>query len=113
MLFKNNKIEYFFENPYEEIYLRELSRKTKLSTFTIKKSIDTLINEKVLIEGKKGNMRYVKVDLENIFFKFLKISFNLKKILDSGIVPYLVENVPAVTSIILFGSVAKDEDCPI
>jgi len=103
-------LEYFFENPYEEVYLRELSRKIKLSVFTVKNTIDKLVSEGILIEETKGKMRYVKVNLENIFFKFLKISFNIKKIMDSKIIQHLVENIPALASVILFGSVAKGED---
>jgi len=103
-------LEYFFENSYEQIYLRELSRKTKLSVFTVKKTVDKLVHEGILIEEVKGKMRYVKVNQENLFFRFLKISFNIKKILDSGTVEYLKENIPALSSIVLFGSVARGED---
>jgi predicted nucleotidyltransferase len=64
----------------------------------------------MLLEKREGNMRYVKANIENQFLKHLKIAFSIKKIMDSGIVSYLNENIPVVSSIILFGSIAKGED---
>jgi len=40
----------------------------------------------------------------------LKIAFSIKKIEESGLIEYLIKNVPAIHSIILFGSMARGED---
>lgn len=103
-------MKYFFDNPYEEIHLRELSRKTKVSVYSVKNIIDQLVNEDVLQERRNGNMRYIQANLDNHFFRYLKIAFSLKEIMDSKIIIYLKENIPAVSSIILYGSTAKGED---
>jgi len=101
---------YFFSHPYEEVYLRELARKANVSVFSAKQAVDELVKEKVLLERKNGNMRYIRANMESLFFRQLKIAFSIKKIEESGLIPYLVGNIPAISSIVLFGSIAKGED---
>lgn len=103
-------LQYFLDNPYEEVYLRELARKTGVSSFSTKQAVDNLVKEKILLEKRRGNMRYIKANMESLFFKYIKIASSLKKLEESGLIKFLVENVPAVSSIVLFGSVAKGED---
>lgn len=101
---------YFLENPYQEVYLRQLSKKLKLSTFATKKYADLLIKEDLIGEERKANLRYLKPNINNLFFKQLKISLSISKILRSGLIPFLHENVANISSIVLFGSMAKGED---
>lgn len=103
-------LEYFFENPYKEVYLRDLAKKIHVSVFAAKKSLDKLVKEGILLERREGKLRYIKANVENPFFKHLKIAFNIKKILDSGILEYLKKNIHPLLCIVLFGSVAKGED---
>lgn len=103
-------LTFFFENPYEELHLRAISKRTKISIFSVKKSVDALISLNLLKERRVGRMRYIKANVDNLFFKYLKIAFNLKEILDSGIIEYLAETIPGLFSVVLFGSVAKGED---
>jgi len=103
-------LDHFFEDPYKEVYLRELARQVNLSIFSLKNAVDDLVTEKLLLERREGRLRYLKANMENTFFKQLKIAFNVKKILDSGIVDFLKENIPALSSIVLFGSWAKGEN---
>ena len=106
----NKIIQYFFDNPYKEIHLRELSRKTNTSTFATKKIIDELVEQKMLVEKKQGNQRLIKPNIDNEFFKQLKIAFSVKKIQDSKIIQYIEEKIPAITSITLYGSTAQGKD---
>ena len=103
-------IKYFFDNPYEQIHLRELSRKAKISIYSTKKIADNLVNQKILIEKKQGNQRVLQANTENQFFKQLKIAFSIKKIQDSNIIKYLEEKIPAISSITLYGSTAQGKD---
>jgi len=103
-------LSYFFSHPYKEIHLRELSRKTGLSTFSVKRVVDMLVEEKILEERRRGNMRYLRANMESLFFRYLKIAFSIRRIEKSGIIEHLVKKIPAVTSIVLFGSVARGED---
>ena len=103
-------MQYFFDKPYEQIHLRELSRKTNVSIYSTKQIIDNLVNQNMLIEKRQGNQRYVKPNMENQFFKQLKIAFSIKKVLDSQILQHLEEKIPAISSIILYGSTAQGVD---
>ena len=103
-------MQYLFNKPYEQIHLRELSRKTKISVYSTKQIIDDLVNQKILIEKRQGNQRYVKPNMENQFFIQLKIAFSIKKIQESEILQHLEEEIPAISSITLYGSTAQGKD---
>jgi len=103
-------IKYFFEKPYEQIHLRELSRKTKTSVYATKITVDKLVKQNILLENRQGNLRVIKPNMENQFFKQLKIAYSIKKIIESNIIKHLETNIPAISHIILYGSTAKGED---
>ena len=103
-------MQYFFGNPYEQIHLRELSRKAKISIYSTKKIADDLVNQRILIEKRQGNQRLLQANMENQFFKQLKIAYSIKKIQDSNILQYLEEKIPAISSITLYGSTAQGKD---
>ena len=101
---------FFLENPYNEVYLRELARKLRLSPFATKKYVDLLIKEGLIKEERKANLRYFSANVSNLFFKHLKISLSINSLLKSSLISYLKENIPNVSSIVLFGSTARGED---
>ena len=103
-------VKFFLENPYEEVYLRQLAKKLNLSSFAIKKYADLLVKENFIKEERKANLRYFKADVNNLFFKHLKIALNINIILKSGLLDFLKENLANVSSIVLFGSTAKGND---
>lgn len=103
-------VKFFLENPYEEVYLRQLAKKLNLSSFAIKKYSDLLVKENLLKEERKANLRYFKANISNIFFKHLKIAYSVNLIVKSGILDFLKQNLSNVSSIVLFGSMAKGED---
>ena len=102
--------KFFLENPYQEVYLREAAKKAKISPFAAKKYADILVKEAILVEEKRANLRYLKLNMANIAARYLKISLNLKNVVDSGLIEYLKEEVKNISSITLFGSVARGED---
>lgn len=102
--------EYFLDHPYQEVYLRELAKKLKLSTFAVKKYVDFLLKEDFIKEERKANLRYLRANTSNLFFKHVKIALSLKKLIQSGIIDFLKEHTINLSSIVLFGSVAKGED---
>ena len=103
-------MQYFFDNPYEKIHLRELSRKANISIYSTKKIADKLVYQKILIEIKQGNQRIFQVNIENQFFKQIKKAYSIKKILESNIIECLEEKIPAISSITLYGSTAQGKD---
>ncbi len=109
MLFENKVIEYFINNPYDEIHLRGLAKRIKTPVFTVKKYVDYAVKDNLVIEKKVGNLRMLKANMKNPAFRYLKIFRSIDKLQKSGIVEYL-SKMPLVSSITLFGSVAKGED---
>lgn len=103
-------IRYFLDNPYKEVYLRELAKKLNISPFAIKKYASLLLKEGLIIEERRANLRYFKANINNNFYKQLKISFNIQKILKSRVLDFIQKNIPAVSSVVLFGSIAKGLD---
>ena len=102
--------KFFLENPYKEFYLREIAKKLKLSPFAINKYCNILIKERLIIEIRKANLRYFTPNLSSLFYKQLKIALNIKNIQNSGVLESLQQNVPNISSIVLYGSMAKGEN---
>jgi predicted nucleotidyltransferase len=100
-------LEFFIENPYSEIYLREFSRKLKISPNTSQRFLDLFSKENLITDIKKANLRYFKANLDNNFFRHIKLAYSIKKLLDSGLVDSLSQEA---SHIVVFGSVAKGED---
>ena len=101
-------LEFFISNPYDEIHLREFSRKMEISPNTAQRFLDLFLKEDFIKEERKANLRYFKANLDNIVFRQIKIAYSLKKIKDLNILRELEKN--NFLSVVLFGSVAKGED---
>jgi len=117
MLQKDNRhkiLSIFFEDPLPKgigFQLREISRKVKIATTSVKRYLCELEKEKLIIKTKHRIHGYpvYYANRENENFKFLKkldITLAIKK---SGLQEYLFEIcMPEV--IILFGSASLGED---
>ena len=103
-------LEFFLANPYQEVYIRELAKKLKISPFATKKYADILIEEGLILDEKRANLRYIMANTKNLFYKHAKITYNIRQLLKSGLVDFLKNNIANLTSIVLFGSLAKGED---
>ena len=101
---------FFLDNPYQEVYLRELAKKLKISPFAVKGYADVLLKEGLILEERKANLRFFKGNAGNPFFRHIKISLNVDLLMKSGLVDFLKENIPNISSIVLFGSLAKGEN---
>jgi len=101
---------FFLGNPYTEVYLRELSRLLKLSPYTVSNILNILLENNLITRRRAANLIYFKANTKNLFYKHLKIAFNVKEISDSGLIDYITKNFTAISSIVLYGSVAKGED---
>ena len=117
MLQKNNKykiLRIFFEDPSPNgigFQLREISRKVTIAPTSVKKYLNELEKEDLIIKKKHRihgyPVYYANKDNEN--FKFLKKIDNIMKIKESRLLDYLSEYcMPDV--IILFGSASLGED---
>ncbi|MEK6855159.1 MAG: nucleotidyltransferase domain-containing protein [Nanoarchaeota archaeon] len=103
-------VEFFIINPYKEVYIRELAKKLKISPFATKKYADVLVKEGLILEEKRANLRYLKANVKNLFYKHSKITYSIRHLLKSELIEFLKRNIANLTSITLFGSLAKGED---
>ena len=100
-------LEFFIKNPYEEIHLREFSRRLKISPNSAQRFLNLFLKEGFIIEERKAHLRYFKANLESVVFKSIKKTYSLRELEKSGLIDLLKDKV---THCILFGSVAKGLD---
>jgi len=117
MLQKDNRykiLRVFFEDPLPKgigFQLREISRKINIAPTSVKKYLNELEKENLIVRGKhrihEYPIYYANRDNEN--FKFLKKLDNIIIITETGLLNYLSDEcMPDV--IILFGSASIGED---
>jgi len=100
-------LEYFINNPNDEIHLRGFSRKLNMSLNSIQRFLNLFLREGLIKEQKKANLRYFRANLDSIVFRNIKITYSLKKIQDSNLLNFLKERY---SNVVLFGSIAKGVD---
>jgi len=105
-----NVLQLFIKNPYERYYLREASRMLDISPMTVKRALDLLVKERLLIREEFKNQILYKGNMESSAFKHLKVTYNLSWLEEKGIVDYLTENLAGLSSLVLYGSFAKGEN---
>lgn len=112
MITKDNNLrvmEIFFKAPYTPIHIRELARRTKISSAGIIKIVKRLKKEKLLITQKRANLEEIKPDFEGRFLQMKRI-YNIFSLSDSGLIDALEDFYEQPTAIVLFGSYAQGMD---
>ena len=98
---------FFLENPYEEIHLREFSRRLKISPNSANRFLDFFISEGLIIDRRVANLRYFKANMDSTTFRQIKVTKSIHELEMSGLVSNLSGNC---LSCVVFGSVAKGRD---
>mgnify|MGYP001577787868 CR=1 FL=1 len=111
---KNNKkkiLELFFDYPLEQFYLRQISRKTGIAVTSVKKYLNDLIKEKLIVKVDKGIYPSFKADRDNDkgLFRLHKTLSIIERINSSGLLDYLWDSLYP-EAIILYGSASRGED---
>ena len=101
--------EIFVDEPLKIHYIKEISRKINLAPTSVKKHIQDLENQKIII--KKQGERFIGhiSNRDNEYFLFYKKIFNLIKIKESKLTEYIIKTLNPKT-IILYGSYSIGED---
>lgn len=102
-------LTFFFENPYTEIYLRELARKLKMSASTVLRCLQVLEKDRLISRRTEKNAAFFKSTMSNEF-KALKIAYTVSKIEEAGVVEVISKKSAGLSCILLYGSAAKGED---
>jgi predicted nucleotidyltransferase len=103
-------LELFIKNPYERYYLREASRILDISPMTVKRTLDILVQERLLVREKFKNQILYKANMDSAAFKHLKVAYNLAWLEEKNLVEFLKEKLPGLSSLVLYGSFAKGEN---
>ena len=103
----------FLTNPGSKFYLRELSRKTDEHVNAVRKELNRLCGMGLLKTEKTANLHYYCANREFALFNELR-SIILKTDPISSLISMALQNIKEkfkanLTSIILFGSVARNE----
>ncbi len=107
---KNNIDSQFFEKPTSRFQLRELARLTRLSTTAVKARLKQLLEEKIIKIEREKHYTFYKSNWNAPEYKWAKKFYNIKQILDSGLLEHLDEKLNYPEVVVLFGSAAKGED---
>ena len=103
----------FFVNPTTHHYLIEISRKTEIAHTSIKKNLDALVKQGIIIKfaEKKGKRAFplYRANTDSKLFKKQKMLYNLSSLLESNLLEFLEEKLMP-SSIVLFGSYQRGED---
>jgi len=100
---------FFYKNPNVEVHLRGLAESLDCSPGFISKSIGSLVEENIVKEEKKGNMRTFTAKTSSTEYRNKKRGYNIEEVLTSGLPDYL-ENELYPDAIVLFGSYLKGMD---
>ncbi|MEW5936973.1 MAG: nucleotidyltransferase domain-containing protein [Candidatus Thermoplasmatota archaeon] len=103
-------LRHFFDHPDEEFYLRELARLLGTSPMTVKRSLDLLVSDLLILRKERKNQILYKANVSSQAFRFAKVSYNLSMLESAKVVETLLDNMPGIISIILYGSFAKGEN---
>ncbi len=100
----------FMRNPYERYYLREAARTLKTSPMTVKRALDMLMGERLLVREEFKDLLLYKANMESPAFRHMKAAYNLAWLEGKGVVDYLKDRLPGMSSLVLYGSLAKGEN---
>lgn len=108
-----NKLErmkrFFYKNPSQEVHVRDLAERIDCSAGFVSENIGSLVEEDVVKEKRKGNMRTFIAKTASTKYKERKKASNIQEILTSGLGEHL-ENKLYPDAIVLFGSYLKGTD---
>ncbi|MEW6593102.1 MAG: nucleotidyltransferase domain-containing protein [Candidatus Hadarchaeota archaeon] len=104
-------LAYFFENPTEEVYLRELARRLRMNAATVMRVTELLVKKKLLLKRTEKHATYFQANLTPEF-KETKKANTVSKIFEAGAVDLIKEKSVGLSVMLLYGSAAKGEDDP-
>ncbi len=109
MIHKQDIERTFFNYPTTQFQLRELSRRTKISLASVKRYVDVLIKEKLVVTKDNTIYKSYVANRDSELFKRRKILDIIERLHISGILEH-IESECSPDCIILFGSASIGED---
>lgn len=115
MLQNYNKLKVlnvFFEDPLrKDFQLREISRKINLAPPSVKKYLEELAKENLILKfrNKIYNYHVYSANRDDEYFKYLKKINTFFRIKETGLLDY-INDICMPDAIVLFGSASRGED---
>lgn len=78
-------LRFFLTHPSEEVYLKELSLKLKISISSTKIYCDDLTNENIILEKKRGNLRLFRLNRDDFAVRNMTKAFHLLQLKRQGV----------------------------
>jgi predicted nucleotidyltransferase len=98
-------LEFFLIHPSSEVHLNELARNLDIARGSAKSYCDVFVDEGLILESSKGNLRLFKLNRDDFAVKELMRAYYLLKLKHLGI-EHLAEGY---TSLAIYGSFARGD----
>jgi len=102
-------LKLFFKDPEKEYYFREIAKKVNKEPSYCQKYLDNLVEDKILLDERRGNMRFFRLNKEHPLYEEIK-SIIAKTIGLGNELRELVDKLDNVEYAFIFGSTAKGTD---
>ena len=102
-------LQYFFTNPDQQLYLREIARKFKEDPSNLSKEMNKLEKDKIFISRFMGKQKYYNINKSHPLFYELK-SIVFKTIGIKGRLEEIVSKAAGILSSFIYGSFAKSAE---
>lgn len=89
--------------------LRDIAKKASVGVATSKLCLDYLESKDIVKKSKVGNSHLFIIKLDNPLARHIKITYMLSLINDSGLVQELINEYKVISSIVLYGSIARGD----
>lgn len=99
-------LSFYLENPSGSFYVKELSRKLRVSPSSVSKTVKLLRHDKVLVMERKGLAHLYRLNEELPSVRMLKSAYVLIKLKDCKLVDRFLEVDNSLISLALYGSYA-------
>lgn len=104
-------LAYYFSNPEQRLYLRELARLIKADPGNLSKELKRLEQEGVFLSEKRGNQRHYFLNRGYRLYGELK-SIVAKTIGVEGALTDFFRGLPGIRRVFIYGSFAKGQEHP-
>jgi uncharacterized protein len=103
-------LQLFFQNPEKEYYFREIGKYLEQEPGSLQRYLDNLVNEGILIDEYRANLRYFRLNQKHFLYEELK-SMVSKTIGMEAKLKKLIEGTKGVEYAFIFGSIPKNQEC--
>ncbi|MBU0457379.1 MAG: nucleotidyltransferase domain-containing protein [Nanoarchaeota archaeon] len=93
-------LELFYEKPNVSLTIRAIAKETRIPKSTVQKYIKAIKKKNLITKDNKAST--------SLLFRIKKVNFYTEKIIESGVIEYLIEKLNP-SCIILFGSIRKGD----